>query len=227
MKTFGKVCLSIFLFILSMVYSSIIVEILVSLGIDVLSLNNSLKLGILTIIDISFILIMYLIYHRTINHNIKDYFKNFKEFFKVGLKCWLIGISLMILFNFIIMMLYQSEAQNEQIVQSTLNSYPLYMVFSTVLYAPFIEELVFRKSLRDIFKDKYSIIYIICSGLLFGFIHTVAGLSNPMELLYILPYGIVGSMFAYAYTKTDNIFVPITFHLIHNALLVSISLIGG
>ena len=45
-------------------------------------------------------------------------------------------------------------------------------------------------------------------------------------MLYIIPYGLFGSVFAYMYSKTKNIFVPMTFHFIHNTVLVILSFLS-
>ena len=224
MKTIYKIILTVFLFVMDIVYSSLVYSILKYLGFDLLSLKDSAKIFYLILIDFSFMVIIYLIYHKKVNRDIVDYKNNFKEYFLLGLKYWLIGLSLMIFSNLIISMIYSNQSANEEVIQNILGRYPIYMIFSASIFAPFVEELIFRKSIRDIFDNKYDIIYIIVSGLVFGFIHTLANVNNIMELLYIIPYGIVGSMFAYIYTKTDNIFVPMTFHFIHNTMIIVLSL---
>ena len=61
------------------------------------------------------------------------------------------------------------------------------------------------------------------SGLFFGLIHNLTGLDSK-QILYIIPYGAFGCVFAYMYTKTRTIFTSMTFHFIHNTVLVLISL---
>lgn len=230
MKTIWKIILTIFLFIMNTIYSSIIYLIFKKLGIDILNLNTNLKSLYLILIDLSFMIIMYIIYHKRINNDIKDFKNNFKEYIPFGFKYWSTGIFFMILSNVIISMIYTNQSANEEIVRSILDSYPIYMIFSACFSAPFVEELIYRKSIRDIFDNKYNYVYIVISGLIFGFVHTLANVSNLMELIYIIPYGIMGSMFAYMYTKTDNVIVPMSFHFIHNTITIIISLlplIGG
>ena len=67
--------------------------------------------------------------------------------------------------------LKQTIAGNEELVRSYIDTSPLLMIFSTVIYAPICEELTFRKSIKDAINNKY--IYILTSGLLFGFLHIV------------------------------------------------------
>lgn len=226
MKTIFKINLSVFLFVMDIIYSSLIYTLLKYLGVDIINFDDNMKIICLILIDFSFMVIMYLIYHKKINRDIKDYGRNFRSYFSIGIKYWLIGLILMICSNAFISVIYSNQSVNEEVVQSILNRYPIYMIFSASIFAPFVEELIFRKSIRDIFDDKYDVLYIIVSGAVFGFIHTLANISNLMELLYIVPYGIVGSMFAYIYTKTNNILVPMTFHFIHNTMIITISLLS-
>ena len=63
------------------------------------------------------------------------------------------------------------------------------------------------------------------SGLLFGIAHNLDVIGKT-DMIYIIPYGIFGSIFAYTYVKTKNIYVPMTFHFIHNTILVIFSFIS-
>ncbi len=98
--------------------------------------------------------------------------------------------------------------------QALLENPVWYTLISTVLIAPFIEELIFRKSVDKIFKN--DIIYYAVSGLLFGFAHVVADLSSALNLLYIIPYGALGVSFAIMDKKTNTTFTSIMIHAFHN-----------
>ena len=86
-----------------------------------------------------------------------------------------------------------------------------------IIFAPILEELVFRLSFRNMFKT--DIIFIIASGLFFGFMH-VSSPNSLLELIYIIPYSIPGIVFAYTLTKSKNIFVPISLHFVHNTIMM-------
>ncbi len=87
----------------------------------------------------------------------------------------------------------------------------LWVVFLfTVIIAPVIEELIFRKVLIDrtiVFGDRTA---IIMSGLLFGLIH-----GNFYQFFYA--FGL-GCLFAYVYIRTGKIRHTISFHMIVNFL---------
>ena len=84
------------------------------------------------------------------------------------------------------------------------------MFFSVAIYAPFVEEMIFRKSIKDIFSEyndnnliKY--FYIITSGLIFSLLHTMGNATNTLDYLYTIPYLALGISLALTYYKTKNI----------------------
>ena len=100
--------------------------------------------------------------------------------------------------------------------------YPIYAIITAIFIAPITEELIFRLNFRNIFKN--DLVFIIISGLAFGIMH-FTGAKTSEELLYIIPYSIPGFIFAYTLKKSNNIFVPISLHMIHNTLMVILQFI--
>lgn len=224
-KKINRFMLFIGLFLMDLLYSSLVVILLKYLGIDILNMKNTPKYISEILINISFMLIIYLIYRKEINYEFKNYFKNFKKNFTFGFKFWILGLILMIVSNLIIQHIYPSTASNEDAVQESLKLFPVYTVFASCIFAPFVEEMIFRKCLGKVFNN--DTIFIIASGLLFGLAHTLASIgAGTSQLLYIIPYGLFGSVFAYMYRKTNNIFTSMTFHFIHNTILVTLSLLS-
>ena len=111
---------------------------------------------------------------------------------------------------------------NEENIRLLIKKYPLYIAFSSIIYAPFVEEIVFRKIIKNIIDKKY--IFIVLSGLVFGALH-ISDYSNINQILMGIPYIIMGIDFAYIYYKTNNIFTTMTFHLCHNLILFLLQLI--
>ena len=131
----------------------------------------------------------------------------------------------MIISNYLIVIFTNSTiSQNEQAVRDLIDKAPLFMIFESLIYAPITEEIIFRKSIKDIINNKY--IYIIISGTLFGLMHIIGAINNYQELLYIIPYSAVGIMFAITYEKTKNIFSTITIHSFHNGLTLILYLLS-
>ena len=176
-------------------------------NINLKSLSEKEYLIYTVLFELVLLIIFIIIYRKTLSKNGKEYFKNFSESFKQSLKYWLVGFAIMATSNIII-------------------TFVLKQTFSTVIYAPICEELTFRKSIKDAINNKY--IYILTSGLLFGFLHIVSYINTPLDLVYLIPYASLGIVFATLYYKTNNIFSTITIHAMHNALSVLVYLsLGG
>ena len=128
----------------------------------------------------------------------------------------------MIISNIIITMFTSIEtSSNQEAIISTLYKAPIYTCIMSIIFAPILEELVFRLSFRKIFNS--NILFIVTSGLFFGFMH-VSSPNSIAEFLYIIPYSIPGVIFAYTLTKSKNIYVPIGLHFIHNTIMMLIQL---
>ena len=56
-------------------------------------------------------------------------------------------------------------------------------------------------------------------------LHVVFSIKTPWDLLYVIPYGFLGGSFAYILAKKDNIYIPITFHMLHNGILTLLSIV--
>ena len=215
----GNIIKSDIIFVLYIVFEYLVILLLKSLGLDITNLDNTWQTIVRIVINLMLVAIFFFIYRKSLIGDAKDFKENWKSYLKLGLKYWLIGLVIMILSNSIIGSFLPTPT-NEVMVQDSIISNPVLSFVSSVLVAPFIEELIFRKSIYDCFKDSYQYIYIIVSGLLFGYVHLIAG--GNAELIYLIPYGTMGIIFAYLYAKTKNIFVPIFFHMLHNFISVMI-----
>ena len=141
---------------------------------------------------------------QKLKENFKDIKKNYNKYYTKYLK-------------------FYALPGNEETIRQTLNKAPIYMFFSAVIFAPFTEEMVFRNSIRNIINNKYA--FIITSGLVFGGLHVIGNINTIYDLLYIIPYSTPGIAFAYMLYKTDNIFVSMGIHFLHNFLLMTLQII--
>ena len=151
----------------------------------------------------------------------QDFKKNFKKYFSLSFKYWFTGFLIMYFANIIISRFISGVGKNEESVQNLIGSLPFISLIITSVFAPFIEEMVFRKNLQDCFNNKT--LYMVTSGFLFGFVHVI-GASNPLEYLLIISYGAVGLFFAKTVNETDNIYCTIMMHAIHNFTLTMLSI---
>lgn len=214
---------TIFLFMLLITFKSIFISIM---PFDYDKMNTINKVIMMFSADIIYLIIIISIYIKTLKKDLKNYFKNFFKNFEQSFKYYLIGLGIMILSNIIIVIFVNGAvAGNEEQVREMISKVPLYMIFSVSIYAPLTEELIFRKSIRDIIDNKY--FYIITSGVLFGLAHIVGNISSAKDLLYLIPYSSLGITFAYTYYKTKNIYSTIILHCMHNSIAIALYIIAG
>ncbi|MGD9604842.1 MAG: lysostaphin resistance A-like protein [Bacilli bacterium] len=111
----------------------------------------------------------------------------------------------------------EGTSENQSIVESMLSyDSKIFMIITTILLAPIVEEIIFRKLLFGVVEEKFHlppIFAILISAVIFAAIHAVDAFFFQYLALALI---IAGS---YAYSK-NNIFVPIGIHLINNALSV-------
>lgn len=214
---------SIGIILLMLMFTSIFFGII---GINPSSLTENKYIFYLTISNITLLAIYFLIYKKTLIKDFKNYIKDFGNNFTTSIRYWLIGFIIMIVSNLIItFILNKGLAGNEEQVRSYIDSFPLFMIFNTVIYAPLTEELTFRKSIKDAINNKWT--YVLVSGLIFGILHIISYITTWTDFIYLIPYGSLGIVFALLYHKTDNIFSTITIHAMHNFLAVIVYLIGA
>lgn len=182
-------------------------------------------MALLTLFSSSIVLIIiFLIYKKDIIKDFKKFKSNFLKCVDTATKYWFLGLGIMISSNIILnLFLKAGGANNEQAVQSLISGAPWLMLILTGVIAPFNEEFVFRKALKDPIKSKW--LFVITSALLFGGAHVISSATTFLDYMYIIPYGALGGAFALAYYDTDTIFSSIFMHMVHNTILTIISVL--
>ena len=172
---------------------------------------------------LQFAIIIFLLKDQ-LKKDLLDLKKHHNEYFKKYFAYWFILLGAMMISNLLIGWLTPNEiANNEQSIHDMMKIAPIYTFISAVFIAPFQEEFVFRKGIRNIISN--DILFILVSGLIFGSLHVVTDLTSWWQLLYIIPYSIPGLIFAYLLTKTDNVFVSGFIHFVHNGVLMSLQIL--
>ena len=219
-KSFG-------LILLYLCWSLFFVLLLNLFKINITNFKDSDKLLLSLVSDVTFFILILFIYHEKLIKDFKEYFDNkFGDNFGESLKYWGTGFIIMIVSNLIISLITNGKlATNEEAVREMIKISPIIMAFEVSIYAPIVEELLFRDSIKKITNHKY--IYPILSGLIFGFLHVITSIDSLVSLLYLIPYSALGIAFACLYRKTDNIFSSIIVHSIHNtyALLLLVRML--
>ena len=201
------------------------VIILKILHIDYSNWSSFMACAYLIIFQLILLLAIFFMFKDTYIKNFKEYKNNFKNYMNEYIKYWFIALGLMIVSNLIINLIASGIAPNEQGVRDMLDIEPLYTFISAVILAPLLEESIFRLAIRKIIPHQ-KWIFILVSGLFFGLLHVIGNVDVWTDWLYLLPYSVPGLVFAYTSTKSNNIFVPISLHFIHNFILITIQLLA-
>lgn len=111
----------------------------------------------------------------------------------------------------------EPNARSEAFQDPTVMKIVIALVASIII-SPFYEEILYRGFIYNAFR-KYmgAKLSIVSNGLLFALVH--------LPSLDILPVNLInGFIFAWAYEKTKNIYVPIIIHALFNLSLIIIVL---
>ena len=219
-KKLPKTMWVFFLFMFSSLFQLLVLPFL-KYDLNNLTANQNLLLS--TFSNGVLLIILLTMYFDELKKDFKNLKGKFNAFSDVAVKCWLIGLIIMIITNTIIGKLTPAQTVNEDSVQDIIHSTSYMSLLTIGILAPIIEEIVFRKSFRDIFSKSW--LFILASGLIFGALHVVIDFNSLWDFLYIIPYSSLGIAFAIAYVKTDNIYTSIFMHMFHNTALTLLSII--
>ena len=170
-------------------------------------------------IELFMIAIIYLIFEKEIKLAIKNIKENHEKYFSDNFKVYLIGVLVMVISNVLINYLGGGLSDNESTIRDEFQKFPIYTYIAAVVFAPILEESIFRLSFKALIQNKY--IYIIISGLIFGGLHLIGMKLNYLFPIYLISYCCCGWAFAYMMSKTNNILVSTGFHLMHNGFLMA------
>ncbi len=119
--------------------------------------------------------------------------------------------TLLILLSTYIINKYYPLPLNQKNIEENIKEYFILSILNISLLSPIIEEITFRYSYNTI-KNKY--LYIILTTIIFSICH----ITNTNELIYLIPYSLMGIMFSYSYIKTNNILSSIICHILYNTI---------
>lgn len=215
---FGKGLLGIFFFFAIQIGFQIVFY-------DIFVQKNFLVNNILLLImEFALMSILILMNRKKLKNDYADFNENHKKYLKYGFKLWFIGLIIMMISNVIIAGMTKGLASNEEANRQLMLQYPIYMVISTMMLAPFNEELTFRGNFKDAFKNKK--VFILFTAFVFASVHVLNGITSPLELLYYIPYGALSIAFGKIYMETDNIYTTMVIHSVHNSLSIILLVIA-
>lgn len=189
------------------------------LGID-LELSNFQSF----MLQIGFYVLTFLLFFKPIYKDLKEgfnkLFKNFKNYFSYLGPRILIWLLFYLTTSLIILLIVGQQATN----QAELNNLPLWMTSTlAILFAPLIEEIIFRGILKKIIGNNN--MFIILSTFLFGLVHVLFLETNLLLYLWIIPYALIGFFLAKTYTRTNNLGLSIFLHSAWNTIICTFTII--
>ena len=190
------------------------------------SLNNSNLLSVLVrfIIDVGVIALFIYLFKDDFKEYNKGLVKNPKKVIGVGLLFALFAFIAMPICNIILHVLNVSASDtNNDTINTLYGVIPLYMMFQTLIYSPIVEGITFRKVFKDAINNKW--LFIIISGFVFGLYHIIYNMTSLSQILLMLPYFVVGMLYAGAYSKTDNIYSAFIATFVYNLAVFVINLL--
>lgn len=163
---------------------------------------------------IIFLLVILFNYHQILN-DLKIFVKNIKVYIPYIIKNYFQMLGTMVLVAIPISIINNGNiSSNQQLINNMFDKVPIIVLLLSTLYAPFVEENIFRLSFLRIFKNKY--VFIILSSFIFGLLHVIDSVSSIYQFLYIFQYMSLGYFLARAYYDSKNIFISMSMHFLQN-----------
>lgn len=219
-KVYTKSLLIIFLFFFSSIFQIIPVQIF-QIDMDHASLLTESYLSLFS--QVVLIFIIFIIYRKELKEELHIFLNDKMKNMDIGFKCWFLGFVVMIISNLLISsLLPKAIAGNEETVQELIKASPWVSLIGTGLFAPFIEEITFRKAFRNMISN--DTLFILISGIIFGGLHVVLSLNSYYDFAYLIPYCSLGIAFGFIYAKTKTVFTSFVMHAIHNSALTLLAI---
>lgn len=181
------------------------------------------------IADLLFFLGIVILYKDTI----KEGFLNFIKELSLSKKILFIVKWVVILFvinilgGIITEMIFPALAEdgNTDSIYSIASISTLYAIFKTLIFAPIAEELIFKKTVRELISNNLS--FIITSSLIYALVNIMYTDITYLTIIDLLRYFVFSSVLSYIYVKNkDNIFMPMLIKFFYNLIPLTILLLG-
>lgn len=149
---------------------------------------------------------------------------NFNKDLKKSLLLIFKSMGFILFVNFVLSLLvslifHTNGSMNQQSIESQSHLYPALLMFVTCVFAPIVEECVFRGSLLEYFQYRnWNKSGLIISSLIFGFIHVMDTLliGGISELGYWFVYTMIGIVLGRSYQRSQSLIVCILIHALNN-----------
>lgn len=166
---------------------------------------------------------------------LKRSLKMFQSNFAVNLTSATKHYGYLFVANFMISLILASvfkvtdPSSNQEIVSEMIQMAKIPMFLSTVIFAPIVEEIIFRGVLYQNLRSKTKFyLPMAISILIFGSMHLIAGFNEGkglFEFVYLIQYGAMAFFMISSMESTNSIIGAIIVHLFNN-LLAFISILA-
>lgn len=121
------------------------------------------------------------------------------------------------------------DSANQSYIINLFKDYPYLIIIQALVYAPIVEEIMFRGLVFGSLSKKSIPLAMIVSSLLFGLAHVYDSLlaGNFADLWFLPTYAMLGYFLNRAYLKSGTIVSSMALHFLNNALgLLTIMVLG-
>lgn len=184
--------------------------------------NSNLFYGMLNVSQMVGELILAGLFVFILKNELRRDALRFKTEWKSLLGTIAVGFIVLLGLNFVVNLIYtlfgiEGTSENQELIEALLGGdYRFAMYLTTLLLAPFVEEILFRKLLFGVVEEKFRwkpIFAILISGFIFAAYHGVD--------IFIFQYLSMSLLLCVSYSfSKNNIFVPMGIHFLNNLLSV-------
>ena len=159
---------------------------------------------------------------------LKESWYIFKQNKVANLKVAGILYIVLILTNIVLNLIFRLEtSSNQESIEMMMQSSMIVVPFMVVIFAPIVEEIVFRGAIYRVMRKstgKWG--GILISAFFFGLVHVLASLlsGDYFDLINIVTYMSMGVYMALAYEKTGSLHTSIAVHMINNGIATALLL---
>lgn len=193
-------------------------------------LLDTTKPNILTVgVNLLLILYFWLVYKKDFKRYFKEFKKNKGKSIKKVLLYTLIFFGILMVTNAFLNFVYPdwNSTASDVSLSNVIEKYHLigwlFVTFLTAFAFPIIEEVVFRKSLKEIFDHR--LLFIIFSSVITWYFQVAFQPFTIASFLNALPYFTFSIFLSYIYDKNNNLLYSILPRIIYN-LIVSLMCIS-
>ena len=149
--------------------------------------------------------------------------KENKKFYGIIIPAFMIGFAgIAVLIDYLFGLIVSSSENQNTIVELLKSDGRVPMIISTVIFAPVVEEMIYRKAIFSISKDFSLPLAYTMSIVLFALPHMLSTSSSVgIWFLQLIPYALCGGLLCMIYHLSGyNVYASIAAHMLNNILAV-------